>query len=246
MKAILPVGGTGRKLLPLTAVTLKPLLPVGDRTALDHILEEVIASGCREIAFVLKHRADDIRDYIQMSESPLYRDLRMEFILQGEGWGMGDAIACAEGFAGRDRCAVVLGDDILRSDVPGLEQMAIAFPEGNVLGCMRVPEAEAYRYGIVIPSSDDPCSAADVVEKPADHKGEGIAVAGRYIMEPSMFSHLGDVLKERPTASLTEAFGLAARRGDAVHHHILEGRRYDIGSMEGYQRAFVDAVRQKW
>ena len=102
MKAILPVGGTGRKLLPLTAVTLKPLLPVGRKTALDHIMQEVSASGCRDVAFVLKHRADDIRDYIESNGSPLYDDMRIELIMQGDGWGMGDAIACAEGYAGND------------------------------------------------------------------------------------------------------------------------------------------------
>lgn len=244
MKAILPVGGTGRKMLPLTAVTLKPLLPVGRRTALDHIMQEVSASGCRDVAFVLKHRADDIRDYIEASESPMYRDMRIELIMQGDGWGMGDAIACAEGYAGNDRCAVILGDDILRSDVPGLKQMSDSFTRGNVLGCMPVPEREAHRYGIVTPS--DGCHASDVVEKPQHHEGDGIAVTGRYIMEPSMFSRLQDVLKTNPTASLTEAFGLAARSGDRVQWKFLEGTRYDIGSMDGYLRAFTDAAQQGW
>lgn len=244
MKAILPVGGTGKKLLPLTAVTLKPLLPVGRRTALDHIMEEVSASGCRDVAFVLKHRADDICDYIESNGSPLYRDMRIELIMQGDGWGMGDAIACAEGYAGNDRCAVILGDDILRSDVPGLKQMSDSFPKGNVLGCMPVPEFEACRYGIVTPS--DGCHASDVVEKPQHHEGDGIAVTGRYIMEPSMFSRLQDVLKTNPTASLTEAFGLAARSGDSVQWKLLEGTRYDIGSMDGYLRAFTDAAQQGW
>ena len=244
MKAILPVGGTGKKLLPLTAVTLKPLLPVGRRTALDHIMQEVSASGCRDVAFVLKHRADDIRDYIESNGSPLYDDMRIELIMQGDGWGMGDAVACAEGYAGNDRCAVILGDDILRSDVPGLKQMSDSFPKGNVLGCMPVPEREAHRYGIVTPS--DGCHASDVVEKPQNHRGDGIAVTGRYIMEPSMFSRLQDVLKANPTASLTEAFGLAARSGDSVQWKMLEGTRYDIGSMDGYLRAFTNAARQGW
>ena len=244
MKAILPVGGTGKKLLPLTAVTLKPLLPVGRRTALDHIMQEVSASGCRDVAFVLKHRADDIRDYIESNGSPLYDDMRIELIMQGDGWGMGDAIACAESYAGNDRCAVILGDDILRSDVPGLRQMSDSFPKGSVLGCMHVPEREACRYGIVTPS--DGFRASDVIEKPQHHIGDGIAVTGRYIMEPSMFSYLQDVLKTNPTASLTEAFGLAARSGDNVQWKMLEGTRYDIGSMDGYLRAFTDAARQGW
>ena len=248
MKAVLPVGGTGKKLMPLTATIPKPLLPIRSKAAINYILDEVIASGCDEIAFVTKYRSKDLEDYFRLNEFPEYDGVSMEFILQGDRWGMGDAVMCARDFVGDGRFCVVLGDDIVRNDVPALKQMVDAREHGNVMGCVRVPDEMTMRYGMFFTSDpEDSVFRADrVIEKPREYMGSNLAMTGRYVLEPCMFDRLAEVLERMPTASLTEAVGLAAERGDGVFGVLLKGKRYDIGSKEGYERTFVDAVLDDW
>ena len=89
--AIIPVGGTGRRMLPLTATIPKPLLPVNMKAAVHYIVNECVDSGVERIGLVTKYRAQDIIDYFTENKFPEFDDVDIEFIPQGDGWGMMDA-----------------------------------------------------------------------------------------------------------------------------------------------------------
>ena len=78
--AIIPVGGTGRRMLPLTATIPKPLLPVNMKAAVHYIVNECVDSGVERIGLVTKYRAQDIIDYFTENKFPEFDDVDIELV----------------------------------------------------------------------------------------------------------------------------------------------------------------------
>ncbi len=246
--AVLPVGGTGRLMLPLTATIPKPLLPLNMRAAIHYIVKEAVDSGFDRIGMVTKFRANDLKDYFTINDFEEFRDIEMEFITQGEKWGMADAVLSAEEFVDNEPFAVVLGDDIMRSDIPGLKQLKQVSENDFVIGCKRVSKDLIHKYGAFVTndSSNSGFKASKIIEKPQEDPGTDIAVAGRYLLKPSIFEDLRELDRINGGISLTNAMELARARGEIVYGHILEGKRYDIGYPEGYAHATITAINENW
>lgn len=244
--AVIPAGGTGRRMLPLTSTIPKPLLPIGMRATLHYIVEECVLSGIERVGLVTKYRAADIREYFESNSFPEFADIEIEFIPQGERWGMADAIMNAEDFVGGEPFAVLLADDIVRSDIPAVRQMTEVSESDYVIGCERVPLSEVYRYGAVVPDvwGTDVFRARKIVEKPQPPQETDIVVAGRYLLRNRVFDVLGAM--EDGHTSLTDALAMELDGGEAVFCRILEGKRYDVGSPDGYRGAFAVSVEEDW
>lgn len=244
--AVIPAGGTGRRMLPLTSTIPKPLLPIGMRATLHYIVEECVLSGIERVGLVTKYRAADIREYFESNRFIEFADIELEFIPQGEGWGMADAIMNAEEFVGGEQFAVLLADDIVRSGVPAVKQMMDVSESDYVIGCEKVPLSQVHRYGAVVPDvqGTDIFRACRIVEKPQPPQVTDIVVAGRYLLRSKVFDILGAM--EDGHTSLTDALAIELESGEAVLCRILNGIRYDVGSPDGYRRAFVASVEEGW
>ena len=245
--AILPVGGTGRRMLPLTATIPKPLLPVNMKAAVHYIVNECIESGVERIGFVTKYRADDIRDYFIENRFLEFDGVEMEFIPQGDGWAMLDAIRSAEEYLDGDDFSVLLADDIIRSKVPALRQMQCVDHDGYVLGCERVPVCDVQRYGAVVPEERGVSSfrVRRIVEKPDHDIGTDVVIAGRYQLRNSIFDII-DSMDVTGHYSLTDAVAELVDKGEKVSGCIIDGHRYDIGNPQGYSCAVLDSIREGW
>jgi UTP--glucose-1-phosphate uridylyltransferase len=261
-KAVIPAAGLGTRFLPATKAQPKEMLPIVDKPAIQYIVEEAIQSGIEEILVITGRNKRSIEDHfdraieleLTLKAQGKYdllglveelADITIHYVRQKEPRGLGHAVLCARQFIGDEPFAVLLGDDIVDSPVPCLQQLMDVYDEypGTVLGVQEVPADKVSSYGIVKPKSfrSRVWLAEDLVEKPSVAEAPSrLAVLGRYIIEPQIFDLLANTQPGRgDEIQLTDALRqLAAQR--PVYAYEFEGRRYDIGDKQGYLEATVE------
>jgi UTP--glucose-1-phosphate uridylyltransferase len=225
-KAIIPVGGLGTRLLPLTKVLPKELLPVGRRPVIQYVVEEMRAAGFEHICLVtgrkktliqehfdhdpelLRHLQDRGRDDLLGELAYLESGLQLTFIRQSGPQGLADAVSLAEGYVGDQPFAVALGDSIICEPEAGglLRTMMEKHLETGAeatLAVEAVPSDKPRSYGMVYPEgavmdTDEVFPVADLPEKPRlDQGGSNWATAARYVFSPSIFSAIRSTRPER-------------------------------------------------
>lgn len=261
-KAIIPAAGLGTRFLPATKAMPKEMLPIIDKPTIQYIVEEAVASGIEDIIIVTgkgKRAIEDHFDHAFELEQRLSVSGKLDlleqvrragqvdihYIRQKEPKGLGHAVWCARRFIGNEPFAVLLGDDIVDSEVPCLKQLMEQFELSGapVIGVKRVPEEETHRYGIIEPGSQyGPLHAVKrLVEKPGEGEApSNIAIMGRYVLTPDIFDFLD--LQETGAGGeiqLTDAIGkLNGIR--QVFAFEFEGNRYDVGEKLGFILTTLD------
>ncbi len=261
-KAIIPAAGLGTRFLPATKAQPKEMLPIVDKPAIQFIVEEARASGIEEILIITGRNKRSIEDHfdrsleleLQLKSKGKYEMLKtieeisnisIHFIRQKEARGLGHAVLCAKQFVGNEPFAVMLGDDIVDSQVPCLAQLIDVYNDlgGSILGVQTVPHNQVCNYGIVQPHFVKPnvWQAENLVEKPPIEKApSNLAVLGRYILAPEIFAILEHT---KPGAGneiqLTDAI-CELSKNQKVYAFNFAGRRYDIGDKEGFLEATVE------
>ncbi|NLD46746.1 MAG: UTP--glucose-1-phosphate uridylyltransferase GalU [Clostridiaceae bacterium] len=262
-KAIIPAAGLGTRFLPATKAQPKEMLPIVDKPTIQYIVEEAIKSGIEDIIIISGRSKRAIEDHFDKSYEleqelekkgnndllSLVQDISnladIHYIRQKEAKGLGHAIYCAKSFIGNEPFAVLLGDDIVDSEVPCLKQMIDIYNEykTTVLGVQPVPEEEVSKYGIVSCKSVDNrvYKVKDLVEKPDKSSApSNIAILGRYIITPQIFEHLENVKPGKGgEIQLTDALkSLIAH--EAMYAYDFVGKRYDVGNKLGFLQATVE------
>ncbi len=266
-KAIIPAAGLGTRFLPATKAQPKEMLPIVDKPAIQFIIEEAIVSGIEEILIITGRNKRSIEDHfdrsleleMQLKAQGKYDQLKMieeisdvaiHFIRQKEALGLGHAVLCAKQFVGYEPFAVMLGDDLVDAEVPCLSQLIDVYNDlgGSVLGVQEVPAETVSNYGIVTPRAVKPniWQAIDLIEKPdAAEAPSRLAVLGRYILDPEIFSILEKTKPGRGgEIQLTDAIRVLAGQ-QAVYAYNFFGRRYDIGDKEGFLEATVEQALKR-
>ena len=266
-KAIIPAAGLGTRFLPATKAQPKEMLPIVDKPAIQFIIEEAIDSGIEEILIITGRNKRSIEDHfdrsleleMQLKAQGKYDQLKMieeisdvtiHFIRQKEAMGLGHAVLCAKQFVGYEPFAVMLGDDLVDAEVPCLSQLIDVYNDlgGSVLGVQEVPAETVSNYGIVTPRAVKPniWQAIDLIEKPdAAEAPSRLAVLGRYILDPEIFSILEKTKPGRGgEIQLTDAIRVLAGQ-QAVYAYNFFGRRYDIGDKEGFLEATVEQALKR-
>ena len=262
-KAVIPAAGYGTRFLPATKAMPKEMLPIVDKPTIQYIVEEILASGIEEILIISGHAKRAIEDHFDSSpelERHLYEhdktdllaeirkvaEITVHYIRQKHMRGLGDAISCAKTFMGDEPFAVILGDDVVyHPEKPALSQLIDVYEKTGVtvLGCQEVEPEAVSSYGIVqaVPEEGGLCRVADMVEKPDSQDAPSrIAVLGRYILTPDIFPILAETLPGKGgEIQLTDALRVLAQNGK-VYACNFEGRRYDVGSKQGYLAAMVE------
>src|SRR5690625_3509535 len=140
-KAIIPAAGLGTRFLPATKAMPKEMLPIVDRPTIEYIVEEAIESGIEDIIIVTGKGKRSIEDHFDHSfelEQNLLNKGKFDllnkvqrssnmvdihYIRQKDPKGLGHAVWCARKFIGNEPFAVLLGDDVVRSETPCIRQM---------------------------------------------------------------------------------------------------------------------------
>jgi len=262
-KAIIPAAGMGTRFLPATKAQPKEMLPIVDTPTIQYIVKEAVDSGIEDIIIVTGRGKRAIEDHFDKSYEledmlskkgdgellEMVRDIsnlgNIHYIRQKEPKGLGHAIYCARSFIGDEPFAVMLGDDVVDSEVPCLKQMIDVYNEykTTVVGVQPVPQEDVSKYGIVDCKlvEDRVYKVKDMVEKPdSDKAPSNIAILGRYIITPAIFEFLE---KAKPgkggeiqlTDALKELIGV-----EAIYAYDFIGRRYDVGNKLGFLQATVE------
>jgi UTP--glucose-1-phosphate uridylyltransferase len=262
--AVFPVAGRGTRFLPATKASPKEMLPVVDKPLIQYAVEEALAAGARRLVFITGASKRAIEDHFDsdpeleqllhsQGKSDLLNQIRSVlpsyaaciYIRQPAPLGLGHAVLCAQPAVGAEPFFVHLADDLIRSEVPCLQQMAGVYGEkrASVLGVELVPRRDTERYGIV--EVEAPHSATSrirsIVEKPKPEVAPStLAVVGRYVLTPGIFSHLERIGRgSGGEIQLTDGIG-ALMGEEAVYAHRFTGKRYDCGSKLGYLQATVE------
>lgn len=262
-KAVIPAAGLGTRFLPATKAQPKEMLPIVDKPTIQYIIEEAVESGIEDIIIITGRNKRAIEDHFDKSvELELLLDrtgkhetlelvesisnlVDIHYVRQKEPLGLGHAVLCAKKFIGDEPFAVLLGDDIVDSEVPALRQMIDQFNQvqSSILGCNEVPRSEVDKYGIVNYSKElgELYEVEGLVEKPdIDEAPSTQAIVGRYILTPTIFDMLEKISPDRKgEIQLTEAIDLLLK-DESIYSYILKGKRYDVGDKFGFLKASID------
>lgn len=262
-KAIIPAAGLGTRFLPATKAQPKEMLPIVDKPTIQYIVEEAVASGIEDIVIVTGRTKKAIEDHFDKSVElemelekhgkdellEIARDVsqiaNIYYIRQKEPKGLGHAVLTAKNFIGNEPFAVLLGDDVITSETPCLKQMMDMYEQydSSILGVQTVADDQVNKYGIVQGDkiADRMYTVENMVEKPKIGEApSNVAVLGRYIITPAIFPLLE---KQEAGAGgeiqLTDALCKLAQQ-EKMYAYDFVGRRYDVGSKQGFLEATVD------
>jgi UTP--glucose-1-phosphate uridylyltransferase len=271
-KAVFPAAGLGTRFLPATKAQPKEMLPLVDKPLIQYVIEEAVASDIHNVTIVTGRGKNAIEDHFDVSfelehvlkERGKHDQLReiqqisnminVSYVRQKEALGLGHAILVARDAVGNQPFAVMLGDDIIESDVPCLKQMTGLFEklQASIIATCEVPHSEIHHYGVIrgVPVegfNGRVYRVQDVVEKPpADQAPSNLAIIGRYILTPEIFAFLEKTRSgSGGEIQLTDGIRLLLEQ-QPVYAYKFEGTRYDAGDKLGFLKATVEfALRRK-
>jgi UTP--glucose-1-phosphate uridylyltransferase len=248
--AVIPAGGLGTRLLPLTRAVPKELLPVWKRPVLDYAVAEAASAGIERVVIITAPGKEALQTHFSdrralLGYGALSDAFAVEFVEQDDPLGLGDAVR--RGAGPGEPIAVLLPDELLIG--PNCLAQLLACRErdgGSAIAVQRVPRAEVSRYGIVDADTGPGNTARvrSVIEKPhPDIAPSDLAVIGRYVLDAEVMERLRDA---RPTLNgeiqLTDSIA-ATCRSAGVSAVKYEGRRFDCGNFAGLLQANI-AVSQ--
>ncbi|MFN8543056.1 MAG: sugar phosphate nucleotidyltransferase [Candidatus Binatia bacterium] len=230
MKGVILAGGLGTRLLPLTRITNKHLLPVFDRPMIYYPIQALVNAGIQDIMIVTggQHAGDFLRLLGNGREFGL-PDLQYTY-QEGEG-GIAAALALVEHFADRDRICVILGDNLIEGSIAPAVRRFVRQGRGARIVVKEVPDAE--RFGVAEVRNG---RVVGIEEKPKRPKSR-YAVTGIYLYDARVF----DVVRtlkpsRRGELEITDVNNWYLRRGDLMCE-LLDGWWTDAGTIESLHRA---------
>jgi UTP--glucose-1-phosphate uridylyltransferase len=261
-KCVIPAAGLGTRFLPATKAIPKEMLPIVDTPTLQYIVEEAVSAGISDVILISGRGKEAMVDHFDLSvelETTLkargkdeeLRKLRtisdmanIISVRQKEPLGLGHAVLCARALVGNEPFGVMLGDDMIDSEEPGIRQLARVFRQYNqgVVALMEVPDSETHLYGIAAGKeiADGVIQIERIVEKPKRGTApSNLAVIGRYVLPPEIFEILE---KQTPGVGgeiqLTDGLATLQQRKGLLGYKF-KGLRYDAGDKVGYLKANI-------
>lgn len=230
MKGVILAGGLGSRLLPMTKVTNKHLLPVYDRPMIHYPLQTLVDAGITEILLVTggNHAGDFLRLLGNGTEFGL-RHLNYTY-QEGEG-GIADALSLAEHFADGEPICVILGDNILQRPIRAAVEHYKARGRGATILLKEVPDPQ--RFGVPVFDGD---RIVAIEEKPAAPRSR-YAVIGVYFYDARVFEIIrGLSPSARGELEITDVNNRYLGWGELTHE-VIDGWWTDAGTVESLYRA---------
>lgn len=246
-KAVIPAAGRGVRMLPMTKVVPKELFPVGRKPMIQHAVEEAIASGIENICVVIHKEKESIRDYLEEEFLTGANRCELTFAYQEERLGLGDALARAGDFVGRDPFVMIIPDQLLLSRPPATLQLVRGCEDvGGIWSSMvRIPQGEARyfvgsrgydferlgrnRYAIKMIYSDR--EAAERYKEQAFQ----IRGFGRTVFPAAVLEYFGRGFINPETGEVDLLKSIEEFIKSNPHYGtFLKGRALDLGTLPGY------------
>ena len=264
-QAIIPLAGLGTRLLPLTSVYAKELLPINGKIGLEYIIEECIDAGIKEIILIISKKKEIIRKYFYNDKFyqkiiKKKRDLRIsseykkiikykkmiKFVYQNDPRGTGDAVLKTKKIVKDNFFLMLLPDDLIIKRNCSKDMILIHNKKKcSVMASMKVNKKTVNRWGIYSKKSNinkNNFYINDVVEKPDINSApSNNAVIGRYILSKKIFKKLQNQKKGKGgEIHITDAIRKLINDGDKFIGHSFKGKYLDCGTMDGYIKSSME------
>ena len=230
MKGVILAGGLGTRLHPLTRVTNKHLLPVFDKPMIFYPIQTLVNAGITDILLV--SGGQDAGDFLRLLGNG--KDFGLKHInytyQEGEG-GIADALRLAEHFADKQKICVVLGDNLIETNILAARGRFENQERGAHIILKEVPDPE--RFGVPVFDSD---RIVRIEEKPQAPKSR-YAVIGIYMYDETVFDRIRNLKPSgRGEFEITDVNNQYLEEG-TLTYSILEGWWTDAGTFESLLRA---------
>ena len=264
-QAIIPLAGLGTRLLPLTSVFAKELLPINGKPGIQYILDECIDAGIKEIIFIISEKKEMIKKYfnndkfyksiIKKKKDPRiineYRKIlkykkMIKFVYQNKPLGTGDAVLKTKKYIKNNFFLMLLPDDLIikKNCSKSMIQVHKRY-NSSVMASMKVNKKNVSRWGIYKINkrlNKNNFLINGVIEKPSIKEApSNKAVIGRYILPKSIFSKL---IKLKPGKGgeihITDAIQSLINEKHKFIAHNFSGNYLDCGSMQGYIKSNLE------
>jgi len=264
-QAIIPLAGLGTRLLPLSSVFAKELLPINGKPAIEYILDECIDAGVNKIIFIISKKKNMIKKYfnndsfyksiikkkgdpriIKEYKKILFYKKRIKFVYQNKPLGTGDAVLKAKKYIKDKYFLMLLPDDLIISKNCSKDMIKIHSKyKGSVMASIKVKRDNVNRWGIYsIAKKLDKLNfkISDVIEKPNTKDApSNNAVIGRYILPKKIFDYLKDQKKSKDgELHITDAIRKMISNKNLFIGHKFRGKYLDCGSMRGYIHSGIE------
>ena len=267
-QAIIPLAGLGTRLLPLTSVFAKELLPINGKPGLEYILDECIEAGIKEVIFIISKKKMMIKNYfyndqfykkiikkkkdyrIQATYNKILKYKKMiKFVYQNKPYGTGDAVLKTKNLIKDKYFLMLLPDDLITKKNCSRSMIQVHNKyKSSVMASMKVNKKSVTRWGIYkLDKRLDKKNylIKDVIEKPSiDNAPSNKAVIGRYILTKKIFNKL---IKQKPGSGgeihITDAIQSLIKDNEKFIAHNFEGNYLDCGTMKGYIKSSVEIAK---
>lgn len=226
MKGVILAGGTGSRLLPLTKVTNKHLLPIYDKPMIYYPIETLKKAGVKEILVVTgTHHAGSI---FALLGSGKEFGVNFTFRVQDEAGGIPQAIGLAKDFVGNDKFISINGDNILLEDISRfVKEFEQGTEEARILLYETTPE-EAKKAGVAVLEGD---RVTRIIEKPNEPPSNFVSI-GVLMFTPGVFDIISDLKPSaRGELEIADVQNEYIRRG-TLKASTFSGIWLDAGSVE--------------
>ena len=258
-QAIIPLAGLGTRLLPLTSVFAKELLPINGKPGLEYILDECIEAGIKEIIFIISKKKLMIKKYFYNDK--FYQDIinnkkdpriiaeykkilkykkMIKFVFQDKPLGTGDAVLKTKKFIKDSHFLMLFPDDLIMKKNCSKSMIATHNKyKSSIMATMNVQKKTISRWGIYdIQKKIDKNNFLinGVVEKPSlKIAPSNKAVIGRYILPKTIFKKLINLKPGKGgEIHITDAIQLLIDDNEKFIAHKFLGKYLDCGTMKGY------------
>ena len=264
-QAIIPLAGLGTRLLPLTSVLPKELLPINGKPGLEYILDECINCGIKEIILIVSKKKQLIKKYFYndafykkiISTKKNDKRIRDEYlkikrykkiiklVYQNSPRGTGDAVLKCKNFIKSKYFLMLMPDDLIIKNNCSLSLIKLHNKyKSSVIASKKVNKNSVTRWGIFKHKKIDKRNflITDVVEKPSIKSAPSkYAVIGRYILPKKIFK----ILKtQKPGKNgeihITDAIRTLVRQQNKFIGHVFDGKYLDCGTMNGYINSSIE------
>ena len=258
-QAIIPLAGLGTRLLPLTSVFAKELLPINGKPGLEYIIQECIDAGIKEIILIISEKKMMIKNYfyndkfykdlIQKKKDPRiineYKKIlkfrkMIKFVYQNKPKGTGDAVLKTKKFINDKYFLMLLPDDLIIKYNCSKSMIKVHDKfKASVMASMNVKKNNVSRWGIYKLGkklSKNNYLIDDVIEKPSIiNAPSNKAVIGRYILPKTIFKKLSNLKPGKEgEIHITDAIQSLIYDNNKFVAHNFFGKYLDCGTMKGY------------
>jgi len=237
MKGVVLAGGLGSRLLPLTRVTNKHLLPVYNKPMIFYPIQTLVEAGVEDIMLVTG--GNSAGDFLRLLGNGEDFGLKqLHYTYQKTEGGIADALALARHFVGDDKVVVVLGDNFIQGSIRKAVEDFERQPEGAKIFLKEVPNPREFGVALVKEGK-----VVEVIEKP-EVPPTNYAVIGIYMYDNGVFDICRDLKPSaRGELEITDVNNDYIRRG-VMTYEFLEGWWADCGSFDALLRSNLLVARE--